>query len=97
MPDPAPIDAATWSDIQQWLLIMGIYLVFIIIFGFSILVGLAIIPSLVSTGHLPAKVLKLRPLVIGFSLLGFLAAATFMSLGIFYYQGFDNFWENWWI
>ena len=97
MPDPLPIDAATWSAIDQWLLTMGLYIVCIATFGFSMLVGAAIIPSLVSTGHLPAKFLRLRPLIIGFGMMGLLAAVIFMSWSILQLREVDNFWENWWI
>ena len=97
MPDPEPITAAIWSDIGDWLLAMGIYIIFIVAFAFSMLMALSIIPSLVSTGHLPAKALKLRPLLIGFGLMAFLAAASVMGLVVVGYMEFDDFYQRWWI
>ena len=97
MPDPASITTPIWSDINQWLLYMGIYLIFIVTFAFSLLTALAIIPSLVSTGHLPAKVLKLRPPMIASSIVALIAAGSFLGLAIVGYQEFDDFWPRWWI
>ncbi len=97
MPDPEPITAATWSDISDWLLAMSVYIVFVVTFAFSMLTALAIIPSLVSTGHLPARALKLRPPIVGFGLIALLAAASVMGLAIVGYMEFDDFYQRWWI
>ena len=97
MPDPEALNSAIWSDINQWLLLMGLYIIFIVVFAFSLLIGTAIIPSLVSTGHLPAKALKLRPLSIGFGFLGLMAAASVLGLAIAGYVGFDDFWQRWFL
>ena len=58
--DPAAVNADLWSDIGNWLHWFWAYFFCIVIIAFSFLTTHAIIPSLVSSGQLPAKFLKLR-------------------------------------
>lgn len=59
--DPVSINTGLWSDITTWQVFLGLYLVFIVATAFTFLTAHAIIPSLVSSGHLPRMFLKLRP------------------------------------
>ncbi len=59
--DPAAINTNAWSDITTWQVFLALYLISIVIVAFSFLTAHALIPSLVSSGHLPKQLLKLRP------------------------------------
>ena len=64
--DPAAINAESWSDIGNWLHWLWAYLFSIIILAGTFLTAHAIIPSLVSSGHLSSNFLKLRrPMYLG--------------------------------
>ena len=95
MLDPEPLTMSGWADVSNFLLYLGIYIIFIATFAFSLLISLAVIPSLVSTGHIPRQALKLRPLGIGFSVIALMAAASFMGLVVSGYVGFDDFFPRW--
>jgi hypothetical protein len=58
--DPAAVNASSWSDIGNWLLWLWAYFFSIVIIAFTFLTAHAIIPSLVSSGHLPGQFMKLR-------------------------------------
>ena len=58
--DPAAVNADSWSQIGDWLHWLWAYFFCIVILAFTFLTAHAIIPSLVSSGHLPRTYLKLR-------------------------------------
>ena len=55
------VGAGNWADIGDWLHWLWAYFFVIVILAFTFLTTHAIIPSLVSSGHLPEKFSKLRP------------------------------------
>lgn len=97
MLDPEPISMSGWVDISSLLLYLGIYIIFIATFAFSILVGVAVIPSLVSTGHIPRQALKVLPLAVGFGIVALMAAGSFLGLVVVGYQDLDDFFPRWWL
>ena len=61
--DPAFVDNELWHGISTMLRFLWAYLLFAIGFAALFLTAHAIIPSLVTTGHLPGQVARLRPLL----------------------------------
>ena len=75
--DPEAVDALLWAAIGHWMHWLWAYLFSVVILAFSFLTAHALIPSLVSSGHLPRKFLKLRiPM--------YLSAAGFFGLAVFF-------------
>jgi len=73
--DPVAISSSAWSDITTWQVFLALYLISIIAIAFTFLTAHALIPSLVSSGHLPTQFLKLRPPMY-FGVVVFIAAAV---------------------
>ena len=72
--DPVAVNAELWSDIGNWLHWLWAYFFCIVILAFTFLTAHAIIPSLVSSGHLPERFMQLRrPLYLGVAIFGGLA------------------------
>ena len=67
--DPTFITTAEWAQTGQILRFFFAEVLFIICFAGNMLLALAFLPSLVTTGHLPRAILGVRPmlLVIAFS------------------------------
>ena len=61
--DPAFVDNELWHGISVMLRFLWAYVLFALAFTSLFLTAHAIIPSLVTTGHLPAQAAKLRPFV----------------------------------
>ncbi len=61
--DPAFVDNELWHGISTMLRFLWAYLLFAIGFAALFLTAHAIIPSLVTTGHLPGQAARLRPLL----------------------------------
>ena len=95
MLDPDPVSMSVWADINNVLLFLGIYIILISTFAFSILVGLAVIPSLISTGHIPRGAIKLLPLAVAFGLAALIAAGVMMGLVVAGYMRVDDFFPRW--
>ena len=95
--DPNFITASDWDTIGDFLLFLFGVPTFVILFAFSLLFARAIVPSLVGTGHLPERVLRLLPLFYGsaFIGLGFLVW-VFFSL-VDRSDVIENFYFRWWI
>ena len=95
--DPEFITTEHWSDISTVLRFLWLYFLFIIGFAFTILLAHAIIPSLVSTGQLPASADRLRPLMY-LSALGILVFALgFLVLSMVNADVIGQLWGRWWI
>ncbi len=64
--DPAAVNAVHWAQIGDWMHWFWAYFFTIVTLAFTFLTAHAIVPSLVASGHLPDKFLKLRqPLYVG--------------------------------
>jgi magnesium-transporting ATPase (P-type) len=64
--DPEAINSLLWSQIGDWLHWFWAYAFCIVILAFTFLIAHAIIPSLVSSGHLPRSFMNIRrPMYIG--------------------------------
>ena len=58
--DPKALTGVNWHDLHVWLQWLWIYLPLVVTFALTVLIAHAIIPSLVTTGHLPATASRLR-------------------------------------
>ena len=95
--DPLPVSAAAWSDIGNWLHWLWAYFFCIVILAFTFLSAHAIIPSLVSSGHLPATFLKLRrPMYLGVAVFIGLAG-LFMAWTVDNSYLLENLYNRFWI
>ena len=75
----------------QW---FWIYFPIVVIFGIALLTAHALIPSLVSTGHLPESTQKLRIPLTGFAVLLFAAGVVILILGINATLDVRNVWDR---
>jgi len=89
---PAVVTAEQWQQIQQTLIWFWVFLGCIVVFAANMLVAYAIIPSLISTRDLPAKVAAIRPLLFALAAI-FLVAALFAFVNIV--NGIQVLYEIW--
>ncbi|MBM3943180.1 MAG: hypothetical protein FJ316_09715 [SAR202 cluster bacterium] len=78
--DPKALTSANWQNIHMWLTYFWIYLPLIITAAFSALTAHAFIPSLVSTGHLPASASRWRGPLTVFAVLVLAVAAVVLFM-----------------
>lgn len=95
--DPDYISGENWAQLGDTLFYLwGVPLV-VIVLAFSLLFARAIIPSLVASGHLPAKVYQLR-----LALYGVAAVAVGLLVWVFLnlvreIRVIEDFYFKWWI
>ncbi len=95
--DPPFVTNELWHDISTMLRFLWVYLLLIIGFAFNFLLAHAIFPSLVASGHLPARIARLRPLFY-LGAFGILAMAlVFLVLTMLQADVVGRLWERWWI
>ncbi|MBI2918706.1 MAG: hypothetical protein HYY01_12055 [Chloroflexi bacterium] len=95
--DPGIVTGDSWAGISDLMRALWLLLPLVVVFGGSLLLSLAVIPSLVTSGELPARAEKLRaPLyfVAAVAFVAYLVAlgAVVQAAGII-----DRFWPRWWI
>jgi hypothetical protein len=95
--DPAFLSSEIWSNIAQYLHAIFLYLVFIIVFAFTMLLAHAIIPSLLATKHIRPEVQRLRPLMYLFSLIPLGLAGFFIFRATETARIIEKFYMRWWI
>ena len=95
--DPVYINSDLWGSTGNILTYIWILFFSAVGFGFNFLMAHAIIPSLIGSGHLPARLQKARPLFYG-------GAAFALALVIFALNraaanaGFlEDIYPRWWI
>jgi hypothetical protein len=89
---PAVVTAEQWQQINQTLIWFWAFLGCIVVFAANMLVAYAIIPSLVSTRDLPAKVAAIRPVLFALAAI-FLIAAVFAFVNVV--NGLQVLYEIW--
>ena len=97
MDDPLSISADSWFEIGQWLHALWIFFFATIVFGMSLLIGHAFIPSLVSTGELPQRFMKMRRVFSAVAVVAFVVAIVFLSIGIARTELLGDIYDRWWI
>ena len=95
--DPVAVNAAHWSEIGDWLHWLWAYFFCIVIVAFTFLTAHSIIPSLVSSGHIPENALKLRrPIYLGVAI--FLGLAMlFLTWTVNNSYLLENVYNRFWI
>ena len=92
--DPKALTSTDWHNIHLFLQWFWIYFPLVAAFAFTMLTAYAIIPSAVSTGHLPSSAAKLKLPLTLFALLIAVAAIIILILGINQTLDVRNFWNR---
>ncbi len=92
--DPKALTGANWNDIHFFLQWFWIYFPLVVTVALTVLTAHGIIPSLIITGHLPAKANAVRLPLSLFALAVFAAAVVFLILGINSTLDVANFWDR---
>ncbi len=94
MEDPKALTSVDWNNIHMFLQWLWIYLPIVVTFAITLVTAHALIPSLVSTGHLPESTQKLRIPLTGFAVLLFAAGAVILVLAINAELDIANIWDR---
>ena len=92
--DPKALDSTDWNNIHLFLQWFWIYFPLVVVFAITMLTAYALIPSAVTTGHLPASASKLRLPLIAFALVVAAGAIIMLILGINQTLDVRNFWNR---
>lgn len=96
--DPIALSDVDWDNLHQWLTLLWILFPLVITFAFSMLVAHAFIPSVILTGHLPARASVLRIPLTVFGLLAGVAAGVLVVLAlVMTWTTLTNFWGRIWM
>ena len=96
--DPSFITRSDWADIGEFLLGLLFIPGLMIVFAFSMLTAHALIPSLVTSGHIPEDFSKLRRVfyIIAFAaLLGVISYFAFVAVNA--NRSFGDVYSRWWL
>ena len=95
--DPAYFTTDIWHDISTGLRFLWLYVLLILGFVTNFLIAHAVIPSLASSGQIPAKLVKLRALIYVMAF-GILALAVVIFIVTAFNLGaVHRVWPRWWI
>ena len=95
--DPKALTSANWNDIHLWLQWLWIYLPLVVTFALTVLTAHAVIPSLISTGHLSTNANRLRTPLSIFAGVVFVAAVVILVFGINSTLDIGKFWDRYFI
>jgi hypothetical protein len=98
MPDPDAMNSVDWLEIGKWLTRIWVYFFCIVGFAFTLLTAHALIPSLVSTGHIPKELAdRVRPPMYATAVVLLAAIGFFLALTVGKAHHIENFYDRWWI
>ena len=97
LPDPIATGSAQWSDIGHLLHNLWFYVAFIISFALTMLTAHAIIPSLVSSGHLDRSAGLLRFSLTVAALVFLAYALTVLSFAVNLAYVLESIYDRFWI
>ena len=92
--DPIALTSDHWNNIHVWLQWLWIYLPLVVTFAFTLLVAHALIPSLISTRHLPASANRLRLPLTGFAVGFLIAAVVVLAFAMNATLDVEQFWDR---
>ena len=95
--DPTALSNSEWTNIGRLLINLWIFLGLMLAFAFSLLMGHALIPSLVATRHLPERLEKMRPALYTVALVFFGLAMFFIARATSMATVIAKIYERWWI
>ncbi len=94
MEDPKALTSVDWNNIHMFLQWFWIFFPIVVTFGITMLTAHALIPSMVSTGHLPESTQKLRIPLTMFAVLLFAAGTVVMVLIVNAELDISNIWDR---
>ena len=98
VPDPDAINAVDWLEIGKWLTRIWLYFFCVVGFSFTFLTAHALIPSLVSTGHIPKELGdRLRPPMYATATLILAGVGFFLALTVIKSHHIENIYDRFWI
>ena len=92
--DPKALTTTDWHNIHLFLQWFWIYFPLVVVFALTMLTAHGLIPSAVTTGHLPANAARLRIPLTLFALLVAAGAIVVLILGINQTLDVRNFWSR---
>ena len=95
--DPNFIGAPEWSRISEVIRFLGLVPLSAILFAFSLLIAHGLIPSMVSSHHLPKGAMKVRPLFYATSLAGAVALVAVLVTLFGMTDAVKSIYWDWWI
>ena len=97
LPDPIAIGSLEWRELGTLLHNLWFYLLLIATFAVTMLTAHAVIPSLISTGHLPrsAGLLRFSLTIAAMVILAF--ALTVLSFAVNLAYVIERFYDRFWI
>lgn len=76
---PEALDAESWKLISGLLIRLYLFATSLVTFALSMLIAHGVVPSLVATRHLPAKVQRIRPVFYGIAAIAIVAVVFFVT------------------
>lgn len=95
--DPAALTQENWAQTSQILITVWLFFGAIFFSTTSLILGYAVVPSLVESKHLPQQVLKLRPLLILGAIAFFVLALFFIISAATQADFIGDIYRRWWI
>ncbi len=94
--DPSFITTEQWSQLSTLVTTLWLCYALAILISFDLLIGHAVIPSMVASGHLPQGLNRIRPLFYGIAILGGIAIVTLVaSRASLLHVPFDIYFKQW--
>ena len=93
--DPSALTTDQWAAIGAALKLLWLWVPLIVVFAFSWLLAVAVVPSLVTSRHLPAQSLRLRPLLLLVGLASLVGAVAVGALGLLTAGVLNQFYPRW--
>lgn len=93
--DPSYIGANDWAELGTALRMLWLTVGCVIIFAFSILTAHAIIPSLVSSRHIPQKAMALRKAFYSTGALALVGIVICVIITITSFRVVGTIWDRW--
>ena len=95
--DPAFLTNFEWTEIGKTLTLLWVFLLLIILFAANLILAHTFIPSLVSTGHLPERILRLRSPLYVAAILFFGVAMYVLALASDRAHIIEDIWPRWYL
>ncbi len=92
--DPKALDSTDWNNIHLFLQWFWIYFPLVVVFAVTMLTAHALIPSAVSTGHLPQNIARLKWPLTALALAIAVVTVIILALGINQTLDVRNIWNR---
>ena len=95
--DPAFLTNFEWTELGKTITLLWVFLLLIVLFAANLILAHVFIPSLVSTGHLPERILRLRNPLYGVAILFFGVAMYVIALASDRAHIVEDIWPRWYL